>query len=160
LPLSFPEVDSDGLSIGLRPKYPRRLDRDPPDVDGAPFQISCGRFPPVFPPIRPSLRAPGAFGVASHLASVAGQAMNRYRGTQAEFQFSIVAPHTAHSKLLISRASTMCSLRRTYRIDDRLGGLSFVFPGYALTVLMLSNPLKRVIFRNKALDYFRFAIGP
>jgi len=25
---------------------------------------------------------------------------------------------------------------------------------------MLSNPLKRVIFRNKALDYFRFAIGP
>jgi len=30
--------------------------------------------------------------------------MNRYRGTQAEFQFSIVAPHTAHSKLLISRA--------------------------------------------------------
>jgi len=35
---------------------------------------------------------------------LAGQAMNRYRGTQAEFQFSIVAPHTAHSKLLISRA--------------------------------------------------------
>jgi hypothetical protein len=53
----------------------------------------------------------GAFGVVSHLASVAGQAMNRYRGTQAEFQFSIVAPHTAHSKLLISRASAMCSLR-------------------------------------------------
>jgi hypothetical protein len=25
---------------------------------------------------------------------------------------------------------------------------------------MLSNPLKRVILRNKALDYFRFAIGP
>jgi hypothetical protein len=25
---------------------------------------------------------------------------------------------------------------------------------------MLSNPLDRVIFRNKALDYFRFAIGP
>jgi hypothetical protein len=41
----------------------------------------------------------------------AGQAMNRYRGTQAEFQFSIVAPHTAHSKLLISRASAMRSLR-------------------------------------------------
>jgi hypothetical protein len=25
---------------------------------------------------------------------------------------------------------------------------------------MLSNPPNRVIFRNKALDYFRFAIGP
>jgi len=25
---------------------------------------------------------------------------------------------------------------------------------------MLSNPLKRVIFRNKALNYFRFAIRP
>jgi len=25
---------------------------------------------------------------------------------------------------------------------------------------MLSNPLERVIFRNKALDHFRFAIGP
>jgi hypothetical protein len=25
---------------------------------------------------------------------------------------------------------------------------------------MLCNPLNRVIFRNKALDYFRFAIGP
>jgi hypothetical protein len=25
---------------------------------------------------------------------------------------------------------------------------------------MLSNPLNRVMFRNKALDYFRFAIGP
>jgi hypothetical protein len=25
---------------------------------------------------------------------------------------------------------------------------------------MLSNPLNRVIFRNKALDYFRFAIRP
>jgi hypothetical protein len=49
--------------------------------------------------------------VVSHSASLAGQAMNRYRGTQAEFQFSIVAPHTAHSKLLISRASAMCSLR-------------------------------------------------
>jgi len=29
-----------------------------------------------------------------------------------------------------------------------------------LRVLMLSNPLNRVMFRNKALDYFRFAIGP
>jgi hypothetical protein len=29
-----------------------------------------------------------------------------------------------------------------------------------LRVLMLCNPLNRVIFRNKALDYFRFAIGP
>ena len=47
----------------------------------------------------------------SHSASLAGQAMNRYRGTHAEFQFSIVAPQTAHSKLLISRASAMCSLR-------------------------------------------------
>jgi hypothetical protein len=52
-----------------------------------------------------------AFGMGCHSASLAGQAMNRYRGTQAEFQFSIVAPHTAHSKLLISRASAMCSLR-------------------------------------------------
>jgi hypothetical protein len=52
-----------------------------------------------------------AFGVSYHSASVAGQAMKRYRGTQAEFQFSIVSPHTAHSKLLISRASAMCSLR-------------------------------------------------
>jgi hypothetical protein len=40
--------------------------------------------------------------------ATAGQAMNRYRGTQAEFQFSIVAPHTAHSKLLISRSAIMC----------------------------------------------------
>ena len=47
----------------------------------------------------------------THSASLAGQAMNRYRGAQAEFQFSIVAPHTAHSKLLISRSATMCSLR-------------------------------------------------
>src|SRR5712672_1022806 len=52
-----------------------------------------------------------AFGMGCHSASLAGQAMNRYRGTEAEFQFSIVAPHTAHSKLLISRASAMCSLR-------------------------------------------------
>ena len=51
------------------------------------------------------------FGTGCHSASLAGQAMNRYRGTQAEFQFSIVAPHTAHSKLLISRASAMCSLQ-------------------------------------------------
>jgi hypothetical protein len=29
-----------------------------------------------------------------------------------------------------------------------------------LRVLMLCNPLNCVIFRNKALDYFRFAIGP
>jgi hypothetical protein len=39
-------------------------------------------------------------------------------------------------------------------------GLSFVLPGHALTVLMVSNPLKRVIFRNKSFDCFRFAIGP
>jgi hypothetical protein len=25
---------------------------------------------------------------------------------------------------------------------------------------VISNPLNRVMFRNKALDYFRFAIGP
>jgi hypothetical protein len=42
---------------------------------------------------------------------ISGPAMNRYRGTQAEFQFSRVSPHTAHSKLLISRDSTICSLR-------------------------------------------------
>ena len=35
--------------------------------------------------------------------------MNRYRGTQAEFQFSMVLPHTAHSKLLISRATIITS---------------------------------------------------
>ena len=29
-----------------------------------------------------------------------------------------------------------------------------------LRVLMLSNPFNRVIFRNEALDYSRFAIGP
>jgi hypothetical protein len=29
-----------------------------------------------------------------------------------------------------------------------------------LRVLMLCDPLNRVMFRNKALDYFRFAIGP
>ena len=52
-----------------------------------------------------------AFGVVNHCSSLAGQAMNRYRGTQAEFQFSMVLPHTAHSKLLISRPSTICSLR-------------------------------------------------
>jgi hypothetical protein len=52
-----------------------------------------------------------AFGELCHSDSVAGQAMNRYRGTQAEFQFSMVLPHTAHSKLLISRASIICSLR-------------------------------------------------
>ena len=40
------------------------------------------------------------------------------------------------------------------------GGLSFVFPRPRLSVLMLSNPLNRVIFRNKPPDYFRFAIGP
>jgi hypothetical protein len=54
---------------------------------------------------------PRAFVAVGHSASVAGQAMNRSRGIQAEFQFSIVAPHTAHSKLLISRSATMCSLR-------------------------------------------------
>jgi hypothetical protein len=53
----------------------------------------------------------GRLGVFCHSDFVAGQAMNRYRGTQAEFQFSTVLPHTAHSKLLISRASAICSLR-------------------------------------------------
>jgi hypothetical protein len=41
--------------------------------------------------------------------------------------------------------------------------LGMVFDSYfpaRLRVLMLSNPLERVIFRNKALDYFRFTIGP
>ena len=66
-------------------------------------------FQPETPP--PSNSLTTAFGVRYHSASLAGQAMNRYRGTQAEFQFSIVSPHTAHSKLLISRASAMCSLR-------------------------------------------------
>lgn len=51
------------------------------------------------------------FGVGCQSDSLAGQAMNRNRGTQAVFQFSMVLPHTAHSKLLISRASTICSLR-------------------------------------------------
>jgi hypothetical protein len=59
----------------------------------------------------PALESLGAFGVVVIRISEAGQAMNRYRGTQAEFQFSMVLPHTSHSKLLISRASAMCSLR-------------------------------------------------
>jgi hypothetical protein len=42
----------------------------------------------------------------------------------------------------------------------RLGCLAVGISRPRLTVLMLSNPLNRVIFRNKALDYFRFAIGP
>jgi|HubBroStandDraft_6_1064221.scaffolds.fasta_scaffold498919_2 hypothetical protein len=37
--------------------------------------------------------------------------MKSARGTQDEFQFSMVLPHTTHLKLLISRASAMCSLR-------------------------------------------------
>jgi hypothetical protein len=55
--------------------------------------------------IQPPLKSVLSSGI------LAGQAKNRYRGTQAELQFSIVAPHTAHSKLLISRDSAMCSLR-------------------------------------------------
>ena len=42
----------------------------------------------------------------------------------------------------------------------RLGGFIIRISLPRLSVLMLSNPLKRVIFRNKAPDYFRFAIGP
>jgi hypothetical protein len=42
----------------------------------------------------------------------------------------------------------------------RLGGFIIRISLPRLRVLMLSNPLKRVIFRNKAPDYFRFAIGP
>jgi hypothetical protein len=55
-------------------------------------------------------------------------------------------------------------------VDDRLGELvgSLGRLGWflirislpRLRVLMLSNPLNRAIFRNRALDYFRFAIGP
>src|SRR5262249_41481437 len=42
---------------------------------------------------------PRAFGMVSLLgAAVAGQAINRNRGPQAEFQFSIVEPQTAHSR--------------------------------------------------------------
>jgi hypothetical protein len=54
------------------------------------------------------LESLGAFGLAVGFPSWTGD--DRYRGTQAE-QFSMVLPHTTHSKLLISRASAMCSLR-------------------------------------------------
>jgi hypothetical protein len=64
---------------------------------------------PLNPPAQED--KPRGFLEPGHSQSLAGQAMNRYRGTQAEFQFSMVLPHTAHSKLLISRASTICSLR-------------------------------------------------
>jgi hypothetical protein len=42
----------------------------------------------------------------------------------------------------------------------RLGRLIIRISRPRLRVLMLSNPLNRVIFRNEALDYSRFAIGP
>jgi hypothetical protein len=42
----------------------------------------------------------------------------------------------------------------------RLGWFVIRISRPRLKVLMLGNPLNRVIFRNKALDYFRFAIGP
>ena len=80
----------------------------------------------------------------AHSASLAGQAMNRYRGTQAEFRFSIVAPHTAHSKLLISRSALPCARcghkpHRIYRIDDRI----LTCPQYALRTVRfpVNNPV-------------------
>ena len=42
----------------------------------------------------------------------------------------------------------------------RLGWFVIRISRRRLRVLMRSNPLNRVIFRNKALDYFRFAVGP
>jgi hypothetical protein len=42
----------------------------------------------------------------------------------------------------------------------RLGWFVIRISRPRLRVLMLSDPLNRVIFRNKALDCFRFAIGP
>ena len=42
-----------------------------------------------------------------------------------------------------------------------LGRLGWLVIRISLPSLrVLSNPLNRVMFRNKALDYFRFAIGP
>ena len=61
-----------------------------------------------------ALRTPEYFaglGSTGHAEFSVGPAINRYRGTQAEFQFSIVSPQTEHSKLAISRSSTICSLR-------------------------------------------------
>jgi hypothetical protein len=42
----------------------------------------------------------------------------------------------------------------------RLGGFIIRISLPRLRVLMLSNPLERVMLRNKAPDYFRFAVGP
>jgi hypothetical protein len=42
----------------------------------------------------------------------------------------------------------------------RLGGFIIYISLPRRSVLMLGNPLNRVIFRNKPPDYFRFAIGP
>jgi hypothetical protein len=44
-------------------------------------------------------------------ADLTGSAINRYRGTQAVCQLSIVAPQATHSKLAISRAFAMYSVR-------------------------------------------------
>ena len=40
-----------------------------------------------------------------------------------------------------------------------MGGFVVRISRPRLRVLMLCDPLNRVMFRNKALDYFRFAIG-
>ena len=54
----------------------------------------------------------------------------------------------------------MIALARWLGSLGRLGWLVIRIFLPRLCVLVLSNPLKRVVLRNKTLDYFRFAIGP
>jgi hypothetical protein len=65
-----------------------------------------------------------------------------------------VSPGFGHVALSVNR---FCEL-----VDSlgRLGWSVIRIPWPRLRVLMVSNPLNRVIFRNEALDDFRFAIGP
>jgi hypothetical protein len=65
----------------------------------------------------------------------------------------LVSPGSAGS--LVSK-----SILRFSWSPGRLGWFVIRISRPRLRVLKLSNPLNRVIFRNKALDYFRFAIGP
>jgi hypothetical protein len=59
--------------------------------------------------------------------------INRYEGTQAEFQLSMVSPHTAHSKLAIWRDLAIDSVRRytAPHLHDRwpLSDMSLLCPG-------------------------------
>jgi hypothetical protein len=102
--------------------------------------------------------------VVSHSASLAGQAMNRYRGTQAEFQFSIVSPHTAHSNLadlarlcnvfaaVINRAALTSSMGTDHRTSSPVtfklnhcqrSGFALSGSRLSLAALFHSSPIKR-----------------